>query len=391
MAAQLVPFSRPLLPPDALRAGALALSSDWLTTGPQCAAFEEEFAAWVGAAHAVTVSSCTAAIELVLRSMRLPEGARVLVPAITFCGVAGAIQHAGLVPVLADVDPVSVMMTPATARAAAVAAGGVDAAVLLHYAGDATDVEAVAEAVGLPLTRVVEDAAHAVGTWVGDSRVGRRSHAACFSFYATKNLPIGEGGMVTTDDAELDEYLRRARLHGMSRDAWRRYAPGGSWRYDVLEDGLKANLPEVAAAVGRVQLRHVDEWQGRRSAIAAAYGELLGGTPGLELPREVEGGRHAWHLYVVRVGAGARRTRDALVEDLAAAGVGTSVHFIPLHHLTHFRTTTLAPVALDGADSVFPLLLSLPIHPGLTDGEIDRVCASVTQSLSPATNREVFA
>lgn len=391
MSAQVVPFSRPVVTEDALRAGVQALSSGWLTTGPQCAAFEDEFATWIGAEHAITVSSCTAAIELVLRGMHLPKGAHVLVPAITFCGVAGAIQHAGLVPVLADVDPVTVMITPATARAAATAAGGVDAAVLLHYAGEPTDVEAVAEAVGLPRNRIIEDAAHAVGTWAGPDRVGSHSFAACFSFYATKNLPIGEGGMVTTDDAELEDYLRRARLHGMSRDAWRRYAPGGSWRYDVVEDGLKANLPEVCAAVGRAQLRHVDDWQSRRSAIAATYSELLANLPGLELPADVEQGRHAWHLYVLRITADARRGRDTLSEDLAAAGIGTSVHFIPLHHLTHFRSTTSAPVPLAGADSVFPRLLSLPIYPSLTDDEIDRVCAVVTESLSFPTNREVFA
>src|SRR5688572_9285219 len=190
-----VPFSRPLVTVDAQVAAQRALSSGWLTTGPEAAAFEEEFASWVGAKHALAVSSCTDALELSFRALRLPKGSRVLVPTITFCGVVNAIVHAGHVPVLADVEVDSGMMSPETAAAAARAAGGVDALLVLHYAGAPAPVEELAAAAGVPLTRVVEDAAHAVGTWADGRHVGSSSRAACFSFYATKNLPIGEGGM----------------------------------------------------------------------------------------------------------------------------------------------------------------------------------------------------
>lgn len=263
--------------------------------------------------------------------------------------------------------------------------------VALHYGGAPAQVGEVAAAAGVPLSRVVEDAAHALGTWDGVGRVGRASRAACFSFYATKNLPIGEGGMVTTDDDELAESVRITRLHGMSHDAWRRYAPGGSWRYDVVADGLKANLPDVLAAVGRVQLRSVDDWQDRRTAIAEAYQRALSHLPGLLLPEEPASGRHAWHLYSIRVTEQARVTRDELVDVLARRGIGTSVHFIPLHHLTHVKASVSAPVSLAGADALFPQLLSLPMYPALSDAEVDFVCTSITEALSSLPSREVIA
>jgi perosamine synthetase len=391
MGTELIAFTRAVVTPEAQAAAQRSLSSGWLTTGPECVAFEQEFAAWVGAREAVAVSSCTAALELSLRALNLPAGARVLVPTITFCGVASAVLHAGLVPVLADVDPLTATMSPATATLAARAAGGVQALVALHYAGSPAPVPELAEAAGVPVSRVVEDAAHAVGTYDTDGRVGSRSRAACFSFYATKNLPIGEGGMITTDDEELAERLRGARLHGMSRDAWRRYEPGASWRYDVVEAGLKANLPDAAAAVGRAQLRHVDAWQEQRTAVARDYVEQLTDVAGLDLPEEPSTGRHAWHLFVVRVNARSLVGRDQLVERLAREGVGTSVHFIPLHHMTYLRTAAETPVALDGADHVFPELLSLPMYPSLTHDEVDRVCTLVRQSVSSSARRKVIA
>lgn len=372
-----VPFARALIAPEAAEAVTRVLASGWVTTGPECAAFEQELASWVGARHGIAVSSCTAALELSLRGLRLPRRARVLVPAITFCGAVEAVLHAGLVPVLADVDPRSGEMTPTTCRAAARAAGGVDALMVLHFAGAPAEVFALAEAADVPLEHVVEDAAHGLGTELEGRRVGSLSRATCFSFYATKNLPIGEGGMVTTDDDRLAEWLRSARLHGMSADAWRRYLPGGSWRYDVREAGLKANLPDVAAAVGRVQLRHLDGWQRRRADLAARYTVALRDLPGLVLPTEPARGRHAWHLYVIRITRAFGLGRDDVVTRLAELGIGTSVHFIPLHHLARYREVALAPTGLPGADAVFEETLSLPLHPGLADAEVDAVCAAL--------------
>jgi dTDP-4-amino-4,6-dideoxygalactose transaminase len=373
-----VPFSRPAVAPGADAAVARVLGSGWLTTGPECAAFEEEFAAWVGADHAVAVSSCTAAIELSLRALHLPAGGRVLVPAITFCGAVEAVRHAGLLPVLTDVDVDSGQVSVETTATASRSCGGADALLVLHYGGHPAPVAELAEAAGVPLSHVVEDAAHALGSRIGDRHVGGRSRATCYSFYATKNLPIGEGGMITTGDPDLATWLRRARLHGMSTDAWRRYLPGASWRYTVREAGLKANLSDVQAAIGRVQLRRLSGWQRRRAEVAACYASALSGSPFLELPRDPVGGVHGWHLYAVRVKASGGMNRDSLARVLADRGIGTSVHFIPLHHMSHFRdVSVLPPGGLPGADAVFPELLSLPMHQGLTDDEVDAVCEAL--------------
>jgi len=390
MGSEAVAFSRPLIAVEAQAEIERVLASGWVTTGPECTAFEEEFAAWVGAEHAVTVASCTAAIELSLRALHLPEGAKVLVPTITFCGAVGAIVHAGLTPVLVDVEADTGMVSPATCTAAARACGGADAMVVLHFMGYPAPVEELAEAAGLPIWRVVEDAAHALGTYVDDRQVGSISKSTCFSFYATKNLPIGEGGMITTDDDELAAWVRKARLHGMSSDAWRRYLPGGSWRYSVTEAGVKANLSDVQAAIGRAQLRHLDQWQRRRADIAARYSAALADVRGLELPQLPVRGRHAWHLYVVRVKPGFARDRDSLTEHLGAAGIGTSVHFIPLHHMPYFRVVAETPPGgFPGADAVFPELLSLPMHQGLTDDEVDTVCAALIEANTHITAQEV--
>ncbi|HET8603392.1 MAG TPA: DegT/DnrJ/EryC1/StrS family aminotransferase [Marmoricola sp.] len=380
MGQQAVPFSRPVVAPEAQAAVQRVLQSGWMTTGPECTAFEEEFAARVGARHAAAVSSCTAALEISLRGLRLPRGARVLVPTLTFCGVVEAVVHAGLVPVLTDVDAATGLATPETTAAAARDCGGADALMVLHYAGHPADVEALAEAARLPLSRVVEDAAHALGTWVGDRPVGSLSRAACFSFYATKNLPIGEGGMITTDDTELDNWVRSTRLHGMSRDAWRRYLPGGAWRYSVEQDGIKANLSDVHAAIGRAGLRHFDGWQQRRHEVAARYAEALGASRGLVLPSVPGRGRHAWHLYPVRVQSGFGLSRDELAAHLGERGIGTSVHFIPVHQLPYLRSVSVVPSSgLAGADAIFEELLSLPMSAGLTDEEVDAVCAAVLE------------
>ncbi len=373
-----VPFARTVIGADARSAVDRVLASGWVTTGQEVLDFERELATYVGARRGVAVSSCTAGIELALRGLGLPPGSRVLMSADTFCGAAGAITHAGLVPVLCDVDPRTALPTDATIHRAVRAAGGVSAMVVVHLGGLPVDVERAAEAAGLGLDRVVEDAAHALGTDVGSHRVGSISRATCFSFYATKNLAIGEGGMVTTDDDDFADTLVSSRLHGMSRDAWRRYLPGASWRYDVAVDGLKANLTDVQAAIGRAQLRAFGPNQERRAQIAARYDAQLGDLAGIGLPPRPPVGRHAWHLYAIRVRPEFTVTRDELMERLSTLGIGTSVHFIPLHQLTwHAGHCVLPDGGLPGADAVFAETLSLPLDQNLTDEDVDDVCAAL--------------
>lgn len=385
-----IPFARTVIPETARRAVDEVLASGWVTTGRRVLDFEAAFSAYTGARRSIAVSSCTAALELCLLALHLPEGSRVLTTTNTFCAAAAAILHAGHLPVLADVDEATGVPSADTIRRAVREVGGVDAMIAMHLGGYPVDVAEAAEAAGLPLDLVIEDAAHGLGAAVAgqgsqdipgsQAPVGTISRATCFSFYATKNLAIGEGGMVTTADDALADELLAARLHGMSKDAWRRYLPGGGWRYDVALPGLKANLTDVQAAIGLSQLERFTADQDRRAEIAARYDVLLSGIPGLRLPLRPRGGRHAWHLYALRVEPAYPLTRDALIDELGRRGIGTSVHFIPLHHLTwHRRHAHLPSYGLPGADAVFETTLSLPFDHHLADRDVDAVCAALAE------------
>lgn len=379
MAPGTIPFAVTDICPEAVTAAVDVLQSGWVTTGPGVEAFEQDFAAFVHADHAIAVSSCTAAIEMSLRALNLPAGSAVLTSALTFCGAVGAIVHAGLRPVLVDVNPLTLMPDAVTTAQAVARHGQASAMVVVHYAGQPAPVQELAEAAGLGLSHVVEDAAHALGTWTADKPVGTTSATTCFSFYATKNLPIGEGGMITTNDGDLAARLRPMRLHGMTRDAWRRYLPGGSWRYTVEEEGLKANLTDLQAAIGRAQLKKFPAWQLRRASLADRYTEALSQDPRLITPGIPLSGTHAWHLYVVQIHPRTKIHRDEVIDRLTKAGVGASVHFIPVHHQPFFRRL-LGPTGCSGLETtniVFEQILSLPLHPLLTDAEVDRVCATL--------------
>jgi len=373
--ASAVPFARVEIMPEAQQAALRVLRSGWITMGPETLAFERELASYLGADQVVAVASGTVAIEIALRALHLAPGAAVLTPSLTFCGAVAAIVRAGLRPALVDVDAGTLLPTPATVAAAVRRVGRPDAMVVQHMAGHPADVAELAAAAGLPVSQVVEDAAHGISARLRGTPVGGASHAACFSFYATKNLPIGEGGAIATDDGELADYARAARLHGMSRDAWRRYLPGASWRYDVAELGLKANITDVQAAIGRVQLGCLPAWQVRRENVAAAYDAALVSVPGLTLPQRPAEGRHAWHLYQVRVTQDCGVPRDLVIDSLSRRGIGTSVHFIPVHQLSAYQRI-LGPEecrSVPVTDQVADELISLPMYPGLADTEIEHV------------------
>lgn len=379
MTATAVPFARVEIVPEAQQAALRVLSSGWVTMGPETSAFERELASYLGARQVVAVSSGTAAIEIALRTLHLAAGATVLTPSLTFCGAVAAIVRAGLRPALVDVDAATLLPTPETVAAAARRVGRPDAMIIQHMAGHPADVAELAAAAGLPASRIVEDAAHGMGAQLCGTPVGGASHAACFSFYATKNLPIGEGGAIATDDDEFADQVRAARLHGMSRDAWRRYLPGASWRYDVAEIGLKANLTDVQAAIGRAQLACLPAWQLRRAELAAAYDAALANVPGLALPRRPAQGQHAWHLYQVRATPGCGVSRDLIIDSLAQQGIGTSVHFIPVHQLSAYRRI-LGPEecrSVPVTDQVGDEVISLPMHPGLAGTEIERITSAL--------------
>ncbi len=376
-----VPFCRTVITAEARRAADRVLRSGWVTMGPETERFEAELAAQLGIEHVVAVSSCTAAIELSLRALGLPAGTGVLTPTITFCGAVGAIARAGLRPVLVDADEATLAVSPETVADAA-SRQPVGAMVAQAMAGYPLDPVPLAAAAGLSPEMVIEDAAHGLGATVRGQQVGTLSRAGCYSFYATKNLPIGEGGAIVTKDPGLAHWARQARLHGMSHDAWRRYAPGAPAAYRVDQEGYKANLTDLQAAIGRAQLRMFDIWQRRRTELAARYDEELADLPGIILPPRPARGGHAWHLYMIRIRPGFGPSRDETAAGLAAAGVGTSVHFTPVHHYTYFQELLGPLPALPVADRLAGELLSLPLHQGLTFHDIDAVCEAV-RSLHP--------
>jgi dTDP-4-amino-4,6-dideoxygalactose transaminase len=380
-----VPFANAEIVPEAQEAALNVLRSGWITMGPRTAEFEDKLASYLGARHVVAVASCTAAIEIALRALHLDRGAAVLTPSLTFCGAVAPIVQAGLRPVLVDVDADTFLPTPATVARAARRAGHPAAMIIQHMGGHPADGPELAAAAGLPASAVVEDAAHGLGAELGETRLGGASRAACFSFYATKNLPIGEGGAIATDDDELDAYVRTARLHGLSRDAWRRYLPGGSWRYDVAEPGLKANITDVQAAIGVEQLGVLPRWQERRTQLAAQYDAALAGVPGLALPPRPADGRHAWHLYQVRVTAACGISRDAVIDALTDRAIGTSVHFIPVHQLSGYRRVLGSEEcrSVPVTDRIAQELLSLPMYPALADADVTRVAEALREVIGP--------
>ena len=360
-----------------------------MTNGPEVAAFEREFAERVGAACAVAVSSGSVAVELALRALRLTRGSRVLVPTLAPYGVVQAIVRSGLRPVLLDVSDVTGMPTPQAVHQAAHGHGKpVGAMLIVHWGGDPAHVEELAEAAGLSSGAVIEDAGQALGASRGGHAVGATG-SACFSFYSTATLPIGEGGMVTTDDPERAGRLTVARQRGTSGAARRHVQLGRVGPHVLREGGIASSLTEQSAATGRARLRSLAASQTRRQELASRYDERLAGIPDLGLPHRPigEGGQHSWQTYAIQI---ERPTyeRDGVIRSLAAAGVGTTYMTPPLHHLAYCRDVSEMPDGgLPGADRLVDRLISLPIYPRLADSAVDRVSEVLEASLGRTSAR----
>lgn len=365
-----VGFATPQITDADVDAVARVLRSGWLSTGAECTALEAELAEWVGAPHVIAMSSCTAALQIAVASLRLPAGARVGVPTWTFVASASAIVHAGAVPVMLDVDEDTLNVSAEAVEAAI--AEGLDALMIVHFAGTPVDraVLDLAAAAGVP---VIEDAAHALGaTDHRGSISGVGTVGACYSFYATKNLTSAEGGALATHSDELAAYARSQRLHGLSNDAWGRYRIGADTAYDVLEPGLKANLPDVLAAIARSQLARFDEMQARRREVVTRYREAVSAYPGCGIVPAAADPGSADHLFVVVLPEGVER--KAITTAMAEHGIGTSVHFRPVHTFTWFREhAPVGPSGVATAERLADRTLSLPLHAGLTDTDVERV------------------
>lgn len=376
-----LPYSRPDTGPEEIEAVSRAIASGWVTTGPETAAFEREFAAYLGSdCHTLAVNSATAGLHLALEAVGIGIGDEVIVPTMTFTATAEVVRYLGADPVFADCDAATLNIDPIAV--AALISPRTKAVIVVHYGGLACDmgpIFALAETYGL---KVIEDAAHAFPTTYRGDLVGTlRSDATVFSFYANKTMTTGEGGLVATRNEEYARRMRIMRLHGIDRDAFGRFqSRTPAWQYQVVAPGFKYNMTDVAAAMGRVQLRRIDMFAARRAQLAGMYHDAFADLP-LILPALAPGSdRHAWHIYAIRYCHGADRPewRDGFIDGLAADGIGTSVHYIPLHRQPFWRDRYgLDASDFPQAEEAFTSLVSLPLYTAMTDADADRVIASV--------------
>lgn len=373
-----LPFAAPSIGEDEIAAVSQVLREGWVTSGPKTQAFERAFADYVGVPFARAVNSCTAALHIMLVASGVGPGDEVVIPSLTFAATGNVVDHVGARPVFADVDPATLNVTRETVEAAITAK--TRAVIVVHYAGLAVQLDEIAELCRARGILLLEDAAHAAGTHYKGRPIGSHTDGVSFSFYANKNLTTGEGGMLTARSPELARRFESLRLHGMSRDAWKRYTATGSWRYDIEEAGFKYNLGDIASAIGLVQLARLESFITRRNELATRMRKRLAALPGLEFQSFAPAGdRHAYHLFVVRLST-ARGTpdRDAVMKSLAENRIGYSVHFIPLHTMSFYRERCRPPAgALTTTEKVADELLSLPLYPAMTDADADRVCSAV--------------
>ncbi len=372
-----IPFHKPHIGEDEVAEVLDSLRSGWITMGPKTVRFEEDFRNYIGSQNAISMNSCTACLHLALKVIGIEEGDEVILPSFTFTATAEVVTYFRARPVLVDVDAqtfnidVSKIEEKITSRTKAV--------IPVHYAGQPCDMDeilALAESRGLA---VVEDAAHAIPARYKGEMIGTIGDVTCFSFYATKSLTTGEGGMVTTDNDEWAARLRTLRLHGISKDAWKRYTNEGSWYYDVTEAGYKYNMTDIQAALGLAQLKKVDWMWTRRKHIAEEYSASLAHLNEVCTPRLKSDRESAWHLYVIRLVPRALTIgRNQFMEELRRLGIMASVHFIPLYRHPYYANEfqyTAEPFPV--SEQIYDEIVSLPIYPAMTDDDVGQVAESV--------------
>lgn len=377
-----VPFFRPSIGENEIEEAIAVLRSGWLTTGRKCQEFEQRFAEFLGGGvEAVAVNSATAGLHLAAEACGLGPGDQILIPTLTFTASAAAFHYLGAEPVLVDIDPASLTIDLADAERKVTSR--CKAILPVHFGGWPCDLDAIGEFARRHGLRIIEDAAHALPAHRDGRLIGSWDTDACvFSFYANKTITTGEGGMLVTRDPEIAKRARVMRTHGFSRDAFDRFNKiGASWSYDIVAAGFKYNLTDIAAAIGLAQLRRVHDFQERRQAIAEYYFKRLAGLP-LDLPSPAPGnGGHAWHLFPVRVQSEARCGRDEVIARLGDAGIGVSVHYRPLHRMTHWRSQPGGAGEFPNADTYFDGALTLPLFPDMTVDEADQVVAVLVEAL----------
>ena len=373
-----IPFARPSIGKEEEEAVLEVLRSGWLTTAGQSLEFEREFAAFTGAAHALAVNSATAGLHLALEALGIGPGDKVITTPYTFTSTAEVIRYLNADPVFVDIDRDTLTIDPEKIEEAFRNQQNIKAVIPVHLGGYPCDMDRIMEIAGRYGAAVVEDAAHALPVKTPSGFLGCIGDIGVYSFYATKTITTGEGGMVVTGNPEIARRISVMRLHGIDREVWRRYTEQkASWQYDVVEAGFKYNLPDISAAIGRVQLKKAEAFLRRRRQIAQQYITGLSGCSFLRVPEFIE--NHAWHLFILRLRNGTLAIdRDEYIRRLQKAGIGISVHYIPLHIMGYYRRryglkAEDFPISME----VFRSVLSLPIYPDLKDTQVRRIIDTV--------------
>ncbi len=389
-----VPFFQPDIGDEEIAEVVHSLKNGWVTTGQKARQFEEAFATFLQAGaqpdeetakplECVAVNSATAGLHLALEALGIGPGDEVIVPDFTFTATAEVVRYLGADPVFADIDAQTLNIT--TASIEAKISKRTKAVIIVHFAGLSVDMTAILQLVRRHDLRLIEDAAHALPATHAGQMIGTlASDATVFSFYATKTITTGEGGMIATRNSEIASRCKVMRLHGIDRDAFARYTTNKvSWQYDVVAPGYKYNMTDIAASIGIHQLKKADRFQQRRQQIARHYSDQLADLP-LILPVSAPNGdKHSWHLYVIRLAKEASIDRDGLINALNDKGIKCSVHFIPLHRLSYWRERyNLQKTDFPNAENIFNTCLSLPLFPKMTDEQIEHVTASLKTVLS---------
>ena len=379
--AEFLPFSPPDIGQEEIDEVVDSLRSGWITTGHKVKRFEDDFAAYTGAPHAVALSSATAGLFLGLKALGIGPGDEVITTPYTFVASVNVILHCGATPVLVDVQRGDFNIDPQ--RIAAAITPRTKAVIPVHYAGRPCDMDAIGALAQRHGLVVIEDAAHAIGAEYRGRKIGTHSRLTVFSLHAVKNVTTAEGGMATTADGALAERLRVMALHGMNKDAWKRYAPGGSWRYDIVELGYKCNMMDLQAAIGIHQLRKVERFRERRQQIVQRYRRGFEDLPELTLPDAPLDGRNAWHLYPLLIDCDRLRiTRDGVIDQLARENISANVHFIPAHLFTYYRERHgYKPGDFPVAEWLSDREVTLPLYTRLSDGDVDDVIAAVRRTI----------
>lgn len=372
-----IPFHKPFITEDEINEVVDTIRSGWWTTGPKAVKFENEFNSYIGSKYSISASSWTAAAHLALEAIGLKKDDEVIIPAITFTATAEIICYFEAKPVIVDVDESTFNIDPICIQNAIT--NKTKAIIPVHYGGQPCDMDEIIAIAKKNNLKIIEDAAHAIPASYKGKRIGTISDITCFSFYVTKTLATGEGGMLCTNDQTISERSSIMRLHGINSDAWKRYTSEGSWFYEVIAPGYKYNFTDIQAALGLAQLKKIEFLWNSRKIITERYNKGFASNDIIKTQRLKEDRQSAYHLYPILLDLEKLKiNRSQFIDELKSIGIGSSVHFIPLYRHPYYRDTFHLEVGLYPiSEKIYPRLVTLPLWPGMNDEEIDKVISGV--------------